>query len=323
MKFFYLLILGLIVTFSFDITAANAQENDPTSPLESGDLTIVVQMNGPSTFYLDEPNQIIRATVDIVNYSPSDGQYFMELTHLPTNKVLKDFEINPRESGNELWSVQIAYPILESDLKAGNQTFVGDFEINIRNENTLQTASTKFLILETFVESEPIPEPVVVETPEPVVENQGIDSSDEDFSVQINEGFVKELTSIWHYLVIVSVGIIVGIIIIIKNSNRNDDEFSEDDEYDDDSIIETSTLTPQFQDMQAEKQSDSIDDLQLNQIIEDKILRISKLQENKIGNYNKLENIKKSLINEGSFSQADNDYIEEKYEEYKNSNKKK
>jgi hypothetical protein len=110
----------------------------------------------------------------------------------------------------------------------------------------------------------------------------------------------------------------VGIIVIVKKSNRNDDDFS-DDEYEDDSIIETSSLTPKFQDMQTGSSSDSLNDFEPQQIIEDKIRRISKLQENKIGDYNKLEEIKKSLIDDGTFTQASNDYLEEKYEEYENS----
>jgi len=112
-------------------------------------------MNGPSTFYLGESNQIIRASVEIQNYTPSDGEYFMKVTHLSTNKVLKDSEIYPKPSGNDLWSVQIAYPFLESDIKVGDQTLFGEFEIHIRTEFGSQTASTKFSILESKNDSIP------------------------------------------------------------------------------------------------------------------------------------------------------------------------
>jgi len=116
-------------------------------------------MNGPSTFYLDESSQIIRATVEIQNYTPSDGIYFMKVTHLPTQKVMRDFDIYPKPSGNSLWSVQIAYPFLESDIKIGSQTFLGEFEIHIRTEFGSQTASTTFSIFESQDEPEPTPEP--------------------------------------------------------------------------------------------------------------------------------------------------------------------
>jgi len=135
----YLIILGIIAAFSIGVDYAFAG---------SSDAIITVQMNGPSTFYLDQSNQIIRAIVEIQNYTPSDGIYFMKVTHLPTQIVLKDFEIYPRASGNDLWAVQIAYPFLESDIKIGDQAFLGEFEIHIRTEKGSQTASTKFSIFE-------------------------------------------------------------------------------------------------------------------------------------------------------------------------------
>jgi len=154
----HLIILGIIATFSIGFALAETESTEPV---------ITVQMNGPSTFYLDESNQIIRATVEIRNYTPSDGIYFMKVTHLPTNKVLKDFDIYPKPSGNDLWSVQIAYPFLESDIKVGGQTLFGEFEIHIRTEKGSQTASTKFSILESQDEPTSIPESVAESVPEP------------------------------------------------------------------------------------------------------------------------------------------------------------
>jgi hypothetical protein len=151
----HLIILGIIATFSIGVDYAFA---------ESSDTIITVQMNGPSTFYLNESNQIIRATVEIQNYTPSDGIYFMKVTHLPTQRVMKDFDIYPKPSGNSLWSVQIAYPFLESDIKIGSQTFLGEFEIHIRTEFGSQTASTTFSIFEYTYGPESIPE--ITSTPE-------------------------------------------------------------------------------------------------------------------------------------------------------------
>ena len=135
---------------------------------ESTGSSITVQMNGPSTFYLDVPSQIIRATVEYQNYHPSDGFSFMKVTHLPTNIVLKDFEIYPKPSGNNMWAVQVAYPILESDIKVGGQALLGEYEIHIRSEFGSQTGSTKFSILESEDDSEPESSP----EPEPTPDSQ-------------------------------------------------------------------------------------------------------------------------------------------------------
>jgi hypothetical protein len=191
LRFSYLIILGIIVAVLIQVDYAFAQT-------ESTEPVITVTMKEPSTFYLDESNQIIRASVDIENYTPSDGIYFMKVTHLPTQKVMKDFEIYPKQSGNDMWSTQIAYPFLESDIKVGNQTLFGEFEINIRTEYGSQTASTQFLILETFVEPEPIPEPVVEELPEPVVEELPepvVEKLPEPVVEELPEPVVEELPS--------------------------------------------------------------------------------------------------------------------------------
>ena len=151
----HLIILGIIATFSIGVDYAFS---------ESSDTIITVQMNGPSTFYLDQSNQIIRATVEIQNYTPSDGIYFMKVTHVPTQRVMKNFEIHPRDIGNDVWAVQIAYPFLESDIKIGDQPFLGEFEIHIRTEFGSQTASTTFSIFEYTYGPESIPE--ITSTPE-------------------------------------------------------------------------------------------------------------------------------------------------------------
>ncbi len=151
----HLIILGIIATFSIGVDYAFA---------ESSDTIITVQMKGPSTFYLDQSNQIIRATVEIQNYTPSDGIYFMKVTHVPTQRVMKNFEIHPRDIGNDVWAVQIAYPFLESDIKIGDQPFLGEFEILIKTEFGSQTASTTFSIFEYTYGPESIPE--ITSTPE-------------------------------------------------------------------------------------------------------------------------------------------------------------
>ena len=155
MKISHLIILGIIATFSIGVDYALD---------ESSDTIITVQMNGPSTFYLDQSNQIIRATVEIQNYTPSDGIYFMKVTHLPTQRVMKNSDIYPNPSGNDLWSVQIAYPFFESDIKIADQNFLGEFEIHIRTEFGSQTASTTFSIFEYTYGPESIPE--ITSTPE-------------------------------------------------------------------------------------------------------------------------------------------------------------
>lgn len=135
---------------SFSYKKGDAEPPLPkTNSLNSDRKIITITMDDPSIFYLNTPNQIIRALVEIQNYSPSDGKHFMKVIHTPTNKVLKNSEIYPKGIGNDIWAVQIAYPLLDSDLKFGDQAFTGEFEIHVSSEFDAQTANTSFLILES------------------------------------------------------------------------------------------------------------------------------------------------------------------------------
>ena len=105
-----------------------------------------------SEFYLDVPNQVVRAKVEMRDFSPSDGQYFMKVTHLSTSKIVKDSEIYPKAAGNDLYSVQVAHPLSESDIMVGGQALLGEYEIQIISEKGVHTGSAKFMILETLTE---------------------------------------------------------------------------------------------------------------------------------------------------------------------------
>ncbi len=132
-------------TFTLETLEAAKELTTQTSDPFATKITIKME---ETTYYLDSQNQIIRASVEIQNFTPSDGQYFMKVTHLPTQKVLRNFEIDPKNYGNDLWGVLIAYPILKSDIEIGGQTLFGEYEINIRTESSSETASAKFSIFE-------------------------------------------------------------------------------------------------------------------------------------------------------------------------------
>ncbi len=164
----------------------------------------------------------------------------------------------------------------------------------------------------------------------PELTEQLDDIPDEGVSIQVDEESIKvfgesiqNLTNILPYLVIIIAGIIGGIILFKKRSKDDDEDFVE---YDDDEKVFTprsKPMAPNFEEMQKDSHIENIDDIEPDQIIENKLRIISKLEEYKIGDNHKLEEIKQLLIAEGSFTQEANDYLETKYEEYKKLTKKK
>ena len=103
-----------------------------------------------------------------------------------------------------------------------------------------------------------------------------------------------------------------------------------DDGYDDDNdnwleenlTTGGTTMAQKYQDRQRKSPSNNANDINPEKIVQSKLSIISKLQKYKIGDNDKLEAIKKSLIDDGSFTQEGNDYLEEKYGEYKKMTKK-
>ena len=81
-------------------------------------------------------------------------------------------------------------------------------------------------------------------------------------------------------------------------------------------------MTQKFQDLQSKSPSNNANDIDPEKIVQSKLSIISKLQKYKIGDNDKLEAIKKPLIEDGSFTQEGYDYLEEKYGEYKKMTKK-
>ena len=94
------------------------------------------------------------------------------------------------------------------------------------------------------------------------------------------------------------------------------EDYENDEESEKDILIENASISKKFEDMQ-DSQSSPTDEAQIDKIIQDKLDIISKLKESKIGENEKLEAIKKSLVENGSFTQDDTEYLEKKYAEYK------
>jgi hypothetical protein len=142
-------------------TKSTPQDPPYTPPRPPSSGMILVTIQGDSVFYLDSPNAIIRGDVKILDFSPSDGLYFMKVTHVPTQKTLKDFEIYPKNLGDDIWGTQIAYSILDTDIQYGGQTLYGEFQIDVTSESG-KTGGTSFFIFESQETDEP-PAPKVSE----------------------------------------------------------------------------------------------------------------------------------------------------------------
>ena len=111
---------------------------------------------------------------------------------------------------------------------------------------------------------------------------------------------------------------------MIKRALGVDDGYDDDNEnwLEENLTTGGTTMAQKYQDRQRKSPSNNANDIDPEKIVQSKLSIISKLQKYKIGDNDKLEAIKKSLIDDGSFTQEGNDYLEEKYGEYKKMTKK-
>ncbi len=130
-------ILAIFVIVVSVITFAQASEH----------TEITVTIIGEPIIEIEE-NFLIRANVEIVNYDPRDGYYFMKVVDTSTGKVLRESEILPHYIGNDIWGVQVAYMTKENDLE------VGEYGIIISTEFGTATASTTLSVVETITQPE-------------------------------------------------------------------------------------------------------------------------------------------------------------------------
>ena len=138
-------------------------------------------------------------------------------------------------------------------------------------------------------------------------------TTDFGISVETDEKLISDLTPILPYLGIAAAVIIVVIFLVIKKLGSNDDDLEED--FEDDSE-EPLFENPEFQEIKTDAEADDANALDPEVLIQHKIRMISKLQENKIGENEKLEKIKNDLKDYGTFTKEDNEYLEEQFAEY-------
>ena len=106
---------------------------------------VEITLLNESEIDFDSTDRLLRANIDITNYDPQDGYYFMKITNLQTDEIIKDFEIMPKYKGDDVWGVQIAH-LIPSQIE--KEEIVGDYQIDIYSEYGLAKASTLFSVID-------------------------------------------------------------------------------------------------------------------------------------------------------------------------------
>ena len=113
---------------------------------------IDVSIVGDSIINLDSTNTLLRVYVDITNFDPSDGYYFLRIIQSATNTIISEDNIIIREKSNGKAGADVAHLVTEGELGT-TADMLGNYDVIVFTENVGVTGNTTFTVIKP---SEPI-----------------------------------------------------------------------------------------------------------------------------------------------------------------------
>ena len=176
-KFFLLptvMLAFLIPSISF------AESHDSWDEETSIDVSIV----GEPVINLDSSNTLLRMYVDITNFDPRDGYYFLQIVQSSTNTIISEENIVIREKSNGKAGADVAHLVTEDEL-ASTGDLQGNYDVLVFTEHGNVIGNTTFSIIKPSAPSLFVPEifdnsnetsqnvePVIEEVKEPELINE-------------------------------------------------------------------------------------------------------------------------------------------------------
>jgi len=124
------------VLIFFSIIAAFLIPTNILAESEEGwdaETIIDVSIVGDSVINLDSSNTFLRVYVDITNFDPADGYYFLRVLQSATNTIISDDEILIREKSNGKAGADVGHWIKESSLGT-IADMLGNYEVIVYTE---------------------------------------------------------------------------------------------------------------------------------------------------------------------------------------------
>ena len=107
---------------------------------------IDVSIVGDSIINLDSTNTLLRVYVDITNFDPSDGYYFLRIIQSATNNIISEDNIIIREKSNGKAGADVAHLVTEGELGT-TVDMLGNYDVIVFTENGGVTGNTTFTVI--------------------------------------------------------------------------------------------------------------------------------------------------------------------------------
>ncbi len=143
--------LALIVILGITIVpSVNASE----------ETRIILTIVGDPVIDLDTTDRLIRASVLVENYNPTDGAYYMQAIQSSTGKILKETEIFVKDRDNDMWGTEIAGIMDENLISKNGKPVLGNYQLKVYTEFGSNSASVTFSIIKSSEQKQVTPAPV-------------------------------------------------------------------------------------------------------------------------------------------------------------------
>ena len=107
---------------------------------------IDVSIIGEPVINLDSPNTLLRAYVDITNYDPSDGYYYLRITQSATDTIISEENIIIREKSNGEAGADVAHMVTEDEINHTG-TPHGNYDVTVFTEYGTAIGNATFSII--------------------------------------------------------------------------------------------------------------------------------------------------------------------------------
>ncbi len=144
----------IVFLFLFSIIPIFFLSNEIFAQDEGWDEETVIDVSivGEPVINLDSSNTLLRAYVDITNFDPRDGYYFLQIIQLATDTIITEENIIIREKSNGKAGADVAHLITEEEL---NPTGIlqGNYDVLVYTEHGNAIGNATFSIIKP---SEPV-----------------------------------------------------------------------------------------------------------------------------------------------------------------------
>lgn len=134
------------------LVPTNLYAQNTTEDANWDEETIIdVSVVGEPVINLDLDNRLLRFYVDITNFDPSDGYYFLRVIQESTNQIIDEDNIIIRETENGGAGANVAHMIDESEFGFNATSIVGNYGVEVFTERGTAIGTTSFSIIKPSV----------------------------------------------------------------------------------------------------------------------------------------------------------------------------